>query len=124
MKTKGTVSLEGIEFFAHHGVYDFEREKGNTFWVDIYMTKGYADTDLDSLDTTIDYEKVFALINEVMQQDEPLIETVAKKIIVSVSTNFPTVEEIKVKIKKNKPPIKDATLNYSAFELEWTNPNL
>lgn len=124
MKTKGTVSLEGIEFFAHHGVYDFEREKGNTFWVDIYMTKDYADSDLDNLDTTIDYEKVFALINEVMQQPESLIETVAKKIISSVSDSFSTVEAITVKIKKNKPPIKDATLNYSAFELEWINPNL
>jgi dihydroneopterin aldolase len=124
MKTKGTVSLEGLEFFAHHGVYDFERKEGNTFWVDIFMTQHYTDEALGNLDDTVDYEKVFALIDEVMQQPEPLIETVAKKIIKSITKEFPKVEQLKVKIKKNKPPIKNATLNYSAFELEWIKPNV
>lgn len=119
MKTKGTVSLEGLKFFAHHGVYDFEKEKGNTFWVDIYMSKSYSDEAEDTLENTIDYEKVYALIDEVMKQPEPLIETVAKKITKAVTNAFPLLESMSLKIKKNKPPIKGAKLNYSAFSLEW-----
>lgn len=124
MKTRGTVSLEGLEFFAYHGVYDFERKEGNTFWVDIFMTKMYTKEELNNLDDTIDYEKVFSLIEEVMQIPEPLIETVARKIIDAVAQAFKSVESVTIKIKKNKPPIEGAKLNYSAFELEWANPNL
>lgn len=123
MKNRGTVSLEGIEFFAYHGIYDFEREKGNIFWVDIYMTKGYSNNQLSDLDSTVDYEKVYALLNTVMQQPEDLLETVAKKLIHAVAEAFPSIEKMQVKIKKHQPPILDAKVNYSAFELEWINPN-
>lgn len=116
---KGTVSLIGLEFFAHHGLYDFERENGNTFWVDIHITKNYTDTLPQTLDSTIDYEKVFALIDSVMQVPEALLETVAIKIKNSILANFDTLEKLQVVIKKNKPPIKNATINYSAFELVW-----
>lgn len=119
MKTKGTVSLIGLEFFAHHGIYDFEREKGNIFWIDIFITKEYENAELSSIDTTIDYEKVYALIDELMQQPEGLLETVASKIVTAISVAFPGVEKIKVVVKKNAPPIKNAKLSYSAFELEW-----
>lgn len=122
MKTKGTVSLEGMKFFAHHGVYDFEKEKGNTFWVDVFMTKEYDSEEENTLDNTIDYEKVYVLIQDIMQQTEPLLETVAQKIIKSVADAFPILESMRIKIKKNKPPIKGAKLNYSAFSLEWTKP--
>ena len=120
MKIKGTVSLEGLKFFAYHGVYDFEKEKGNTFWVDIFMSKSYDDSEENTLENTIDYEKVYVLIADVMQEPEPLIETVAKKIVTTIIKAFPAIEEMRLKIKKNKPPIKTAKLNYSAFELEWT----
>lgn len=121
MKTKGTVSLEGIEFFARHGIYDFEREKGNTFWVDVFITKYYEESELNSLDDTIDYEKVYATIAKVMQEPEGLLETVSHKIIVAINQSTKGVESIKLKIKKRKPPIANSIMQYSAFELEWTN---
>lgn len=119
MKTKGTVSLEGLEFFAYHGIYDFERKEGNTFWIDIYMTKSYDSKQETTLDNTIDYEKVYTIIDKIMQQPEPLIETVAQKTVAVITKAFPALESMRLKIKKNKPPIKGAKLNYSAFELEW-----
>ncbi len=119
MKTKGTVSLEGIEFFARHGIYDFEREKGNTFWVDVFITKHYEENELNSLDDTIDYEKVYVTVAKVMQEPENLLETVAHKIIVAITESTKGVENIKLKIKKNKPPIANSIMEYSAFELEW-----
>lgn len=119
---KGTVSLVGLEFFAHHGLYDFERENGNTFWVDIHLTKSYTDTLPQTLDTTVDYEKVFTLIDAVMQEPEALLETVAIKIKNSIIASFDTLEKLQIIIKKNNPPIKNAKLNYSSFELVWLPP--
>ena len=121
MKTKGTVSLEGIEFFARHGIYDFEREKGNTFWVDVFITKHYAENELSSINDTIDYEKVYTIIAKVMQEPENLLETVAHKIIAAITQSTKGVENIKLKIKKRKPPIANSIIEYSAFELEWNN---
>lgn len=121
MKTKGTVSLEGIEFFARHGIYDFEREKGNTFWIDVFITKHYEENELNSLEDTIDYEKVYATLATVMQEPENLLETVAQKIIAAILESTKGVESIRLKIKKRKPPIANSIIEYSAFELEWNN---
>ena len=122
MEIKGTVSLEGIEFFARHGIYDFERQKGNTFWVDVFITKTYTADELTQLETTIDYEKAFVIIEKIMLEPEPLLETVAKKMLESLSQYFSTAQHIKLKIKKNKPPIANANVPYSAFEAEWQRP--
>lgn len=122
MEIKGTVSLEGIEFFARHGIYDFERQKGNKFWVDVYITKTYTADELTQLETTIDYEKAFVIIEKIMLEPEPLLETVAKKMLESLSQYFSTAQHIKLKIKKNKPPIANANVPYSAFEAEWQRP--
>jgi 7,8-dihydroneopterin aldolase/epimerase/oxygenase len=119
MAIKGTVSLEGIEFFAHHGLYDFERTNGNTFIVDVYMTSHYEAKELYSLDTTIDYETVHAFVDAVMQEPEDLLETVAHKIMEVILAGFADIEHLKIKIRKSNPPIKNAKLSHSAFELEW-----
>lgn len=119
MAIKGTVSLEGIEFFSYHGLYDFEREKGNTFIVDVFMVRQYEEHELHSLVATIDYEKVYALVETVMAEPEALLETVAHKMQVAITTAFGTIERLTVKIRKTKPPIKNAKLSFSAFQLEW-----
>ncbi|HYG14955.1 MAG TPA: dihydroneopterin aldolase [Bacteroidia bacterium] len=119
MKLKGTVSLEGIEFFAWHGLYDFERETGNTFIVDLFITTSYLPDELYSLETTVDYEKVFAVLNEVMQQPESLLETVAHKACIVITSQFNNIEILKIKIRKKNPPIKNANIAHSAFELVW-----
>lgn len=119
MAIKGTVSLEGIEFFSYHGLYDFEREKGNTFIVDVFMQRQYESDELHSLVATIDYEKVYALVEAVMADPEALLETVAHKMQVAITAAFGNVEKLTLKVKKKNPPIKNAKLSYSAFQLEW-----
>lgn len=119
MKLKGTVSLENIEFFARHGLYDFEKEQGNTFIVDLFITASYLLEDLYNLDKTVDYEKVFVVLNEIMQQPEELLESVAHKACMAITTRFTNIENLKIKIRKKNPPIKNANIAYSGFELVW-----
>lgn len=119
MKIKGTVSLEGAEFFARHGVYDFEREKGNTFIIDIFISRIYDSEELYTIDNTFNYVEVHALMHAIMQEPEDLLETVAGKVVKTIINNFSGAETIKFKIRKTAPPIKDSKINYSAFELEW-----
>ena len=37
MHKKLWIGLEGMEFYAHHGVYDEEREKGGKYLVDVFV---------------------------------------------------------------------------------------
>lgn len=124
MRLKGTVSLENIEFFAYHGLYDFEKEQGNTFLVDLFITTSYLPEDLYHLDKTVDYEKVFAVLNDIMKQPEALLESVAHKACMAITTRFTNIETLKIKIRKKNPPIKNAHIAYSGFELVWESGSI
>lgn len=101
----GRIALEGLEFHAFHGVYPHERESGNWFEIDIAVeadfTVGAAEDDLRG---TINYETLFRIVKEEMEQPSKLLETVAEKIITDVMTQLP-VSMVELKIAKLNPPI-------------------
>ncbi len=102
----GRVSLEGLEFHAHHGVYAHERESGNKFEVDIHV-----DTDFsvgarqDDIHGTVDYEILYRIVSDEMQQPSKLLETVAEKIVEDVFRELPAVLFVELRISKLNPPI-------------------
>lgn len=102
----GRVALEGLEFHAFHGVYPHERESGNFFEVDIAV-----DTDFmqgarqDDLTGTVNYETLFRIVKDEMEEPSKLLETVAEKIVKSVLDTLPAVSFVEVKISKINPPI-------------------
>ena len=103
---KGKISLEGLEFFAHHGFYKEEQKIGNKFAVDITIS-----TDLtgaaehDELKETINYEILYKIIRHVMSEPTKLLEHIGKRIIDTVFLEFPQVDDIQVKISKFNPPV-------------------
>ena len=60
------IYLENLEFFAYHGVFDHEKENGQTFFVSVTL-----DVDLtsagqtDDLDETVNYGEVYDIIADV-----------------------------------------------------------
>lgn len=102
----GIVSLEGVEFYSFHGVYDEERKIGNRFSIDIAVE---SDISLagktDSLQDTVDYEVLYKLIAGVMSNPVALLEHLADQIISLVRSTYPTVGKVTVKISKLNPPI-------------------
>lgn len=50
---KGSIQVKGIEVFAYHGVYDFEKEQGQKFYIDVRFDVSL--TSCDDISTTIDY---------------------------------------------------------------------
>jgi 7,8-dihydroneopterin aldolase/epimerase/oxygenase len=103
---KGRIALEGLEFHAFHGVYPHERESGNFFEIDIAVeadfTTGAAQDDIHG---TVNYETLFQLIKNEMEQPSKLLETVAEKIIHDVLEQLPAVMVVELKISKLNPPI-------------------
>ncbi|WP_370089843.1 dihydroneopterin aldolase [Ekhidna sp.] len=103
----GKVSLEGMEFYARHGYYEEERVIGNKYSVDVTLDVDFSEaaTD-DKLEGTVNYEKVYEIVQNVMSIDANLLEHLAGKMIKALKENFSQINQVQVRISKYNPPIK------------------
>jgi dihydroneopterin aldolase len=102
----GKIGLEGLAFHAFHGVYAHERESGNLFEVDITVEADIsAGAAHDDLRDTVNYETLFRIVKEVMDQPSHLLETVAEKIADQTLAQLPPVRSVELKLSKLSPPI-------------------
>ena len=100
------ISLEGLEFFAYHGVHDFEKEQGNSFIVDVEVELDVSKAEqTDELSGTVDYEKVFDVVSKEMAVRSKLLEHVSSRICNAILKNWQQIEHVKVRIGKMNPPI-------------------
>ena len=70
------ISLEGLNIYARHGVMEQERKVGNRFVVDISLSYPPAleAARTDTLDSTINYAELAAIIKETMETPSFLLE--------------------------------------------------
>ena len=100
------IALHGAEFFAYHGFYPEEQILGTSFIVDIEVSfTPAADLTADEIADTVNYEHLYEIAREVMQQPKKLIETVAQGILDRVKAQYDYVDAIEVSIKKLNPPL-------------------
>jgi dihydroneopterin aldolase len=103
---QGKITLEGLEFFAHHGFYKEEQNLGNKFAVDISVSADLSDAaQHDNLKETVNYETLYRLIRREMSEPTKLLEHIGKRIIDAVFKEFPVIYQIEVKISKFNPPV-------------------
>ena len=99
------ITLTGVTVRAHHGVFDFEREQGQDFvidvtaWLDLAPAAGG-----DALAKTVHYGELAEAVSHAVASDPvDLIETVAER-IARVVLSFP-VERTEVTVHKPNAPI-------------------
>jgi dihydroneopterin aldolase len=101
-----TIAIHGAEFFAYHGFYPEEQKIGAKFIVDAEVNfMPFGSMNEDKIANTVDYERVYAIIDEQMKRTMKLIETVAQAIADQIQEAYPFVESIRVSIKKLNPPL-------------------
>lgn len=112
------ILLEGMEFYAYHGVNESEKTQGQRFIVDVEMSADLSKaSETDDLEDTINYSRVFRLVKEIVEgPSRDLIETVASQIAGRALENF-AIEQIRVKVGKPDVPIKGAKLKGAAVEV-------
>jgi len=103
------IDLTGIEVFAKHGVFDFEKERAQMFRVDV---TAYADLtvpgETDDLIDTLDYGALASEVREVVgAESHKLIERVAARVAETVLAH-PQVERVVVTIHKPDAPVEVA----------------
>lgn len=100
------VSLERLEFFAYHGFYKAERQKGNRFEVDITVDLDFSKaSQRDSIHGTVNYQTLYEIVKEEMEIKSKLLENVAMRIIRRVFDEFTQVQVVEVSVSKFNPPL-------------------
>ena len=101
------ISLENLEVYANHGVFEEEASLGQKFLVSSKMYFDSSDAGLtDDLSKTVNYAKVCSDITKWMKDDRcKLIETVAERLASKLLRSNPVIREIEVTIRKPWAPI-------------------
>lgn len=101
-----TIGLDACEFFAFHGIHEFERQQGNKFWVTIAVVvdaKLFEQQHL--LENTIDYQQLYQVAAKRMNQPTPLLESLAVWIADDIAEIYSEYISITIEISKHMPPI-------------------
>lgn len=102
----GTITLEGLEFFAYHGFFKQEREIGNKFSVDLTIEVDFLEAaEQDKLSATIDYGNLYQIVQKVMEKPTKLLESVAQNIVHETKTQYPQIKSVEVSVAKHNPPV-------------------
>ncbi len=101
------IELSGLECFGHHGVFDFEKQEGQPFIVDVTCWMNFAAAGAsDDLSDTVDYGALAELVAAVVEGPaRDLIETVATEAAEKIMDTFGALHAVEVTIHKPKAPI-------------------
>lgn len=101
------IELSGLECFGHHGVFDFEKQEGQPFIVDVTCWMNFAAAGAsDDLSDTVDYGVLAELVAAVVEGPaRDLIETVATEAAEKIMDTFGALHAVEVTIHKPKAPI-------------------
>ncbi len=105
--TKDRIEVKGIRCFAHHGVFEEEKEDGQDFIVDVTMYLPLREAGLrDDLELSVDYGKLALFINEYVTETRyDLLERVAENLAREILLKFPLGERVVLTIHKPGAPI-------------------
>ncbi|MGO4689535.1 dihydroneopterin aldolase [Glaciibacter sp. 2TAF33] len=102
-----SITLTGLRVNAHHGVYDFERQNGQDFvidvtvWLDLALPAGS-----DDVAETIHYGELAVEVADAVRRDPvDLIETLAQRVADVVLAHAPA-QRVQVTVHKPDAPIE------------------
>ena len=91
------ICLEGLKFFARHGVAPQETVVGANFTIDLKLKTNFIHAaQTDRLEGTVSYADVHTAVKEVMKTPSRLLEHVCER---------PVIEEIDIRLYKENPPM-------------------
>jgi 7,8-dihydroneopterin aldolase/epimerase/oxygenase len=102
-----TVKINNAKFFSYHGMFQYEKEFGNQFEVDIEMQCDLSELkQTDSIKHTVNYLEVYNFVkNFVHEHQFNLIETLNQEICRGILDTFYLVKKVKVSIRKPNAPL-------------------
>jgi 7,8-dihydroneopterin aldolase/epimerase/oxygenase len=113
------ILLEGMRFYAYHGVNPEERALGQRFMVDVTLVVDLRRAgQSDDLTDTVSYSAVYKVVRGIVEgEPRQLIETVAEEIATAILTEFLPVERVTVTVRKPEVPMKGAMLDAAGVRI-------
>lgn len=104
--TRDRVVLTGVRARGRHGVFEFEREQGQDFVVDVSLSLDLAPASTtDDLERTVDYGRLAeAVVADVEGEPLNLIEALAER-VAQTCLRQAGVAEVEVTVHKPQAPI-------------------
>lgn len=100
------IYLEGVKFFSHHGVEPQETIVGANFIIDLKLRTDFTyAAQKDELEGTVSYADIHAAVKEEMKIPSKLLEHVCERIGQRLFSDFPTIQEITIRLSKENPPM-------------------
>ena len=102
---KATIKLNGMRFYAYHGVMPQERKVGNQFIVNLEIEAPVERAvETDHLDDTISYASVYEVVKNEMQIPSQLLEHAGGRMLSAIKEAFPQITGIHLELEKLNPP--------------------
>lgn len=100
------LSLEGMEFYAQHGVYEEETILGGKYTVDVTVEVDIVKAAVtDDIQSAVNYEVIHAIVKSAMQKPTKLIETIVERIGLGLKNHYPHLKEMYIRVVKHHPPL-------------------
>ena len=100
------IRLEGMKFYAFHGVLPQENLVGAYFQVDLKLKTNFTRAaETDELEGTVSYADIHSVVKEEMQTTSKLLEHVCERISKRIFHDFPCIEAIDISLFKENPPM-------------------
>lgn len=112
------IIIRDLRIYAHHGVHDFEKKKGQMFIVDADIYADLTDAcQTDDLESTVNYSHAATVIKRALTAENyDLIERAAQAAADSLLAEFSSAECVRILLKKPNAPI-EADFGYVAVEI-------
>jgi dihydroneopterin aldolase len=103
-KNIGIIEVENMEFFAHHGCYEEEKTKGNTFFVTLKIeTDMMPASESDNIIDAVNYQTAYNIVKEEMMIPSNLLENVCYRILNALYDKMTDIKKATVKVSKLNP---------------------
>ena len=100
------IRLEGMKFYAYHGVLPQENLVGANYYIDLKLKTDFSHAaETDKLEGTVNYADIHAAVKEEMRITSQLLEHVCQRIARRIFHDFPTIESIDISLFKENPPM-------------------
>lgn len=100
------IMLENMQFYGNHGVFTEETRLGQRYTVSVVLHLDVAEAGrTDELVLTIDYAKLYAHIQQIVERETyRLIEAVAQRIATVLLETYALLQAVTVRVTKPHPP--------------------
>ena len=100
------IHLKGVRLYAYHGVDPQETAIGAYFLVNLKLKTDFSRAaQTDDLAGTVSYAGIYQAIKDEMQVPSQLLEHVCQRMAQRIFNDFPTIEELDIKLFKENPPM-------------------